>query len=377
MPSSETLKPLIKYTGGKYKEYKFFKEHIPSTVNDYYEPFFGGGGVFFRMHSDNIISGHSYINDISTDLMNFYSSITKKEFIEELYKLVDVWGDVLTLGTSINEKYGELFLNVIHNENTIDEFLTDSFRSWLEEEIAGMSHLSEYNTHGYSLCDKIIDGLKSKMQRFIMKNISFEEEDVSFRCITTSVCQSFYFTVREMYNEWLLNPSAPYTETEKSVQWFFIREFCFGSMFRFGGDGKFNVPYGGFSYNKKCLRSKVNEIAKDKTQRIFSKTKIFSQDFDKFMKRKFQTNDFMFLDPPYDATFSEYDNNSFTRNDHIRLKERLDNIKCKWLIVLRKTDFISELYKDYPQIEFNKTYSYQARGTYDSKKSIHLIIKNY
>lgn len=41
------MKPLIKYTGGKYREYDFFKDFLPKEINNYYEPFVGGGGVFF------------------------------------------------------------------------------------------------------------------------------------------------------------------------------------------------------------------------------------------------------------------------------------------------------------------------------------------
>lgn len=56
------LKPLIKYTGGKYKEYLDIKQYFPYNINNYFEPFFGGG-VFFRLHNENKISGQSYIND--------------------------------------------------------------------------------------------------------------------------------------------------------------------------------------------------------------------------------------------------------------------------------------------------------------------------
>lgn len=376
--TKRVLKPLIKYTGGKFREYKYFEEFIPDVVNDYYEPFFGGGGVFFQMHNNSIIKGCSYINDISTDLMNFYSCIMNKGLTEELYKLADVWDDVLWLGSKINMDYGDLFFEIIVKEKEVKDMLNNDFVEYLDNLITNETEkLSIYDTHGFSLTDKIVDGLKSKLSRFRNKNISTEDNDVAYNCITTSICQSFYFIVRDMYNDWLLNPSASYTQLERSAQWFFIREYCFGSMFRFGADGKFNIPYGGLSYNSKCIRCKVEEIASKETQDIFSKVKIFSEDFDKFMKRKFDKNDFIFLDPPYDSTFSEYDNNSFTQEDHKRLKQRLDSIKCKWMLVIRKTDFINDLYKDYEKIEYMKTYAYQAKGQYDSKNSIHLIIKNY
>ena len=68
------MKPLIKYTGGKYKEYLQIKEYFPSKINNYYEPFFGGGGVFFRLKEENKITGNSFLSDISDDLIDFYNT---------------------------------------------------------------------------------------------------------------------------------------------------------------------------------------------------------------------------------------------------------------------------------------------------------------
>ncbi len=97
-----------------------------------------------------------------------------------------------------------------------------------------------------------------------------------------------------------------------------------------------------------------------------------------FNKWNIQENDFMFLDPPYDSTFSEYDGNGFTREDHKRLANCLKNVKGKWLMAIGKTDFIADLYKDYYIVEYDKTYMYQARGgEYDGKKTTHLVITNY
>ena len=83
----EIYRPLIKYTGGKYDEYKFFKNEIPGTIHDYYEPFFGGGGVFFQLHNENRVKGNSYVNDISKDLMEFYANVTNPVFANKIKEL--------------------------------------------------------------------------------------------------------------------------------------------------------------------------------------------------------------------------------------------------------------------------------------------------
>lgn len=63
------FKPLFKYKGGKYDEYKKIKNFLPTTINNYYEPFFGSGGVFFQLQNENKIKGNSFVNDYSKSLM--------------------------------------------------------------------------------------------------------------------------------------------------------------------------------------------------------------------------------------------------------------------------------------------------------------------
>ena len=64
------LRPIIKWTGGKYDEFALFANQIPDFKR-YIEPFFGGGGVFFALQP----KVKSFINDKSTDLINFYKQV--------------------------------------------------------------------------------------------------------------------------------------------------------------------------------------------------------------------------------------------------------------------------------------------------------------
>ena len=41
------MKPILKYRGGKSREIKYFKKHIPK-FDTYYEPFLGGGAEIGR-----------------------------------------------------------------------------------------------------------------------------------------------------------------------------------------------------------------------------------------------------------------------------------------------------------------------------------------
>ena len=105
------LKPLIKYTGGKYREYEKIKQYFPKNFNNYYEPFFGGGGIFFRLHNENLLNGEKHVNDFSNSLMEFYQSVSSVTFEKELIKISDAWdfirefGEDFLRGMSASEMY--------------------------------------------------------------------------------------------------------------------------------------------------------------------------------------------------------------------------------------------------------------------------------
>ncbi len=383
------LKPIFKYTGGKYDEYKYFKHYLPNAINNYYEPFAGGAGVMFQLHNDKLVKGINYINDVSVDLVNLYRNITNSHFVDSLYNLCDVWENVVDFSEEVSEKYSSDFSDMLKNKgdnifskNVVFDDILNIYRKY--------NIVLKYDTHGHSFEETFKKGLADKAAKFLKKvekygdDNGLTERQLASEQISTSICQSFYFVIRDMYNEWMKNGGNGYTTDEMCCHWLYIREFCYGSMFRFSKDGTFNVPYGGYGYNKKCFRCKADCISKIEMQNFFSdKVKVFNLDFCDFLNRDFDNNDFVFLDPPYIGRFSEYDNNSFTTDDHVRLYECLFKIKnlCKWMMVIRVDPIITDLYKDecYTKMFFDKTYAYQPRknATYDTKKCKHVIITNY
>ena len=75
-----TIPKLKPPAGGKYDEVNEFAHLIPG-FNNYYEPFFGGGGVFFAIRPKGI----AFINDRSIDLIKFYQFLQNCEFKDHLY----------------------------------------------------------------------------------------------------------------------------------------------------------------------------------------------------------------------------------------------------------------------------------------------------
>lgn len=83
------MKPMLKYSGGKSKELKYFLKYIENEKFDrYFEPFFGGGATYFALEPHQAI-----INDLNKKLINFYLDVKnnfdllKKELshLEQIY----------------------------------------------------------------------------------------------------------------------------------------------------------------------------------------------------------------------------------------------------------------------------------------------------
>lgn len=64
------LKPIIKYRGGKQKEIPDFINRIPPDYHRYFEPFLGGGAVYFHLEPEQAVIG-----DVNPKLITFYQQL--------------------------------------------------------------------------------------------------------------------------------------------------------------------------------------------------------------------------------------------------------------------------------------------------------------
>ncbi len=74
-------KPFVKWVGGKTQLLPELAERVPDDFGRYYEPFVGGGALFFRLQPQR-----ACLTDINPDLVNLYTVIRDKvdELIEDL-----------------------------------------------------------------------------------------------------------------------------------------------------------------------------------------------------------------------------------------------------------------------------------------------------
>lgn len=79
------MKPFVKWAGGKSQLLLAIEQRLPKTINDYYEPFVGGGALV--LNKSHYFTNHIYLNDLSKNLIITYKIIKEKP--EYLMKLLD------------------------------------------------------------------------------------------------------------------------------------------------------------------------------------------------------------------------------------------------------------------------------------------------
>jgi DNA adenine methylase len=261
----KTLKPIVKWSGGKSDEIKHFQSHIPTDYEIYLEPFIGGGSVFF---SENPLK--AVISDVHKELIDLYNSIKDG-------KSVDIYN----------------FMETHDNDETT------------------------------------------------------------------------YYEVRDkMENKTVL---------DNAKRFYYLRKTCFRGMLRYNKSGGFNIPFG------KYKQINYEDLKNNKYEDLLKRTTVLNKSFEYIFENYNSEKNFMFLDPPYDSEFTDYGYCQFGKKEHEKLAECFKKTKIRCLMIIGKTNFISELYKDYIAGEYQKNYRFKlyAGRIGDEINTTHLIIKNF
>lgn len=141
----------------------------------------------------------------------------------------------------------------------------------------------------------------------------------------------------------------------RAARFIYLNKTCFNGLYRVNRSGQFNVPFGRQANpdfiaqeNLGAVSNFLNASAKDGNRPQFS-----SGDY-KLVTALARTEDFVYLDPPYDPlpgsdSFVSYQKNGFSRQDQEELRDeilRLTELGVQVLLSNSDTPYIRTLYKD-------------------------------
>lgn len=251
-----SLKPIVKWAGGKRNIMNSILSYIPGEFSNYHEPFLGGASVVMEMTNRGILIGKKvYMSDLMEPLMNVYAVLQSN--VEDL--------------------------------------------------------IQELKTGGYTN-DK--DTFTAKRERF---NV--------------------------------VKRNVPENKVECAALFLYLNRTCFNGMYRENSSGGYNVPFGKqknpLIYNEELLR-RVNTWLR--TGEITLRTCGYEETL-----QNIEAGDFIYMDPPYYGTFTDYNKESFREKEQEKLRDFyrvLTERGCKVAMSNSNHDFIRRLYADIPNVRF-------------------------
>lgn len=290
------------YVGDKYKLMKQLVGLFPDRVNNFYEPFTGGGTVFL-----NVDAKKYFLNDIDNHLVNIHkflieNSESPDSFFKEVQKII--------------RKYK---LSRSYLEDIVPISLKKEFKK---------TYYARFNKEGYD-----------KLRTLVNKH-----------------------------------------KKNDPLILYILLIYGFNRMLRFNGGGRFNLPVGNVDFNRNVVNALNGyfEFVKDK------KIRFTSQDFRKYFEtKKIEKDDFVYFDPPYLITSSEYNKiwGEKEEKDLLHFIDKLDKKGIKFALSNvthyrgRKNDLLIGWMKKYRVHKIQSNYiSYHNNQKKDIKE---VLITNY
>lgn len=358
----------MKWPGGKSGELPGIAAAAPDLRGRFIDPFVGGGAVLLAVP----VEVGAFANDICPELIALFQGIGRddRSLRRALERIATTW-----------DAFGQI-------EDALSR-LEAAFRSERdgERDLACGEILRQMAGHleecGPSVAtgfrDRLTPDVTAKMQRIRATQVragkALDAGDLRAN-LEGSVRATFYYVLRDRYNEARRMGSE---DPDRLSDFFFLREYAYAAMFRFNGRGDFNVPYGGVSYNRKSLWAKLAAAYADAMGERLRNTEWRCGDFEAFLRDADPADDdLVFIDPPYDSEFSDYDNRPFVGDDQIRLAALLSAMPCRVMVVIKDTPFVRGLYEaDHWRVTVaDKTYMWTIKSRND-RAAVHLTITNY
>ena len=344
-------KPFLKWVGGKTQIIDTLMDKFPKEMNNYHEPFLGGGSVLFALLSLQqdkkiTINGTIYAYDYNNTLINVYKHIqtNKDELFEYIQKYINEYDSCKSI--EINRKAKTLKDAKTTKEiNTKDKTLKDAKTT------------KEINTK-----DKTLKDVKTT-KKINRKAITLKEAKTSK--------ESYYYWMRNEFN----SITEATDDIKKSALFIVINKTCFRGMYREGPNG-FNIPYGHYKKTPKMITKEqlntISELIKD----VVFKCCDFKDSFKEFKK-----DDFVYLDPPYapknNTSFVNYTKDGFNLEQHnnlFTLIKKLSKKKVKFIMSNAKVDLVTDTFKDFNMIDILCKRSINSKNP--GSKAMEVLVSN-
>src|SRR6478609_6129116 len=334
----QPLQPFIKWAGGKRAIMGELEVRFPKKWKNYHEPFLGGGAVMMHLQQKAIKdtsrhNGNMFCSDISEPLIIVYKVI--KDNVEDL----------------ITELQKDEYLWQENDEQQRKNFMSqrDAF--------------NRLKLKAWTLILKTVAEAKKITTTQLMTDIIAKEKDAQAKSNTKEFVKQ---TGESKTSKVLLENVLTLPEKISMAALFiFLNKTGFNGMYRENALGLYNIPPGS-STTKKTKEKNVESSASKKhkpsptiyePELLRSLSRTWKEIDTQFTCQSFEAvlmtaekDDFVYLDPPYDADdkqFTAYNGSGFAEVEQKRLQEFFKELTGRGCFVMMSnsgTKRIKDLY---------------------------------
>ena len=156
----------------------------------------------------------------------------------------------------------------------------------------------------------------------------------AYRNIALENTSDAYYQNRTLFNAKGKDEVSP---RRKAILFYYLNRTGFNGLCRYNKSGGFNVPFG--KYKNLTYRKDFPELTE-----LFQDYSFTDLDFEGLSLLVLDANDFIYADPPYDATFTAYSAGGFSWDDQVRLANWLAKHPGPVVASNSATDRIIDLY---------------------------------
>jgi DNA adenine methylase len=145
--------------------------------------------------------------------------------------------------------------------------------------------------------------------------------------------EQLFYRYRDRFNALVRDDKS--NSGEAAQLFYYMNRTAYNGLCRFNSRGEFNTPFGQY---KSIAYAKSFEMYRD----VFADWCFTSGDF---ADLRFENDDFVYADPPYDVEFTAYSQGGFSWEDQVRTAETLAKHPGPVILVNQATKRINTLYR--------------------------------
>ena len=251
---------------------------------------------------------------------------------------------------------------------TIKEMLPPTYNRYYEPFLGGGAVLLELNPKEAYVND--INSELINMYIQVREDVEGVIKYLGSLDWTHEICtdkKEAYYAIRALYNFHRGEKTL-----EQAARFIYLNKHCFNGLYRENSKGEFNVPFNGKLTGGSFDAEHLREVSKQIHDVMF-----MNGDFEDCVYYA-DKEDFIFMDPPYDNSFTDYTAVGFERDQQVRVAnifKKLSDKGCYCMLTNHDTPLIRDLYKDYNIKVIDVRRSINRNG--NDRKGKEVIITNY